>query len=133
VDPLKVWGIFGRVNVSTTFGDIKDGTSNTIMTGELQRIGDPKVPLNTLGVTSIDGWAMGGPATMFTTAYYYSNPNPPSSLSNNQLFPSPGSEHSGGANYGLGDGSVRWISSSSDRDVFALLGSMADIVAVSPD
>ena len=36
--PAKRWGIFGRVNKSTKFGDITDGMSNTIMTGELQRI-----------------------------------------------------------------------------------------------
>ena len=36
--PERRWGIFGRVNVSTKFGEIRDGLSNTIMTGELQRI-----------------------------------------------------------------------------------------------
>ena len=58
--PDTRWGIFGRVNVSTRFGEILDGTSNTIMTGELQRIteGTP---------TSKDGWVIGGPATLFTT------------------------------------------------------------------
>ena len=58
--PEKRWGIFGRVNVSTQFKEIKDGLSNTIMTGELQRITD-------LTPTSKDGWAIGGPATLFTT------------------------------------------------------------------
>ena len=36
----KLWGIFGRVNISTIIDEISDGTSNTIMTGELQRITD---------------------------------------------------------------------------------------------
>ena len=56
----KRWGIFGRVNVSTTFDEIRDGLSNTIMTGELQRITD-------VTPGSKDGWAIGGPATLFTT------------------------------------------------------------------
>ena len=34
----KGYGIFGKVNQSTSFAQIRDGTSNTIMTGELQRI-----------------------------------------------------------------------------------------------
>ena len=59
--PAKRWGIFGRVNVSTQFKEITDrNLSNTIMTGELQRITD-------LTPTSKDGWAIGGPATLFTT------------------------------------------------------------------
>ena len=37
-DTRRPWGIFGRINVSTKFGEIRDGLSNTIMTGELQRI-----------------------------------------------------------------------------------------------
>ena len=34
----KGFGIFGQVNKSTSIAKIRDGTSNTIMTGELQRI-----------------------------------------------------------------------------------------------
>ena len=58
--PDTRWGIFGRVNVSTKPSEILDGTSNTILTGELQRITDT-MP------TSKDGWVIGGPATLFTT------------------------------------------------------------------
>ena len=46
---------------------------------------------------------------------------------------SPGSDHPGGANYGLADGSVRFLPTSIDPNVFALLGSMADGAAVTPD
>ena len=46
---------------------------------------------------------------------------------------SPGSDHSGGANYGLADGSVRFFSTSMDPNIFALMGSMADNVAVKWD
>jgi prepilin-type processing-associated H-X9-DG protein len=49
-----------------------------------------------------------------------------SSLINNGCFISPGSDHSGGAQMGYGDGSVRFVVNSVNPDVFALLGSMAD-------
>ncbi len=131
----KRWGIFGRVNVSTTFDEIRDGSSNTIMTGELQRITD-------ITPGSKDGWAIGGPATLFTTGAmvrYDSNKLEPvarpgeGKLMNNRFFGSPGSEHSGGAHFGMADGSVRFIPDSIDPRVFALMGSMADRVKVSLD
>lgn len=131
----KRWGIFGRVNVSTKFEDIKDGTSYTIMTGELQRITDA-----TPG--SKDGWAVGGPATLFTTGAMFSYNNgklagvddpTKGKLMNNHFFGSPGSEHSGGAHFGLADGSVQFISEEIDPAVFALMGSMADGEEVSID
>jgi prepilin-type processing-associated H-X9-DG protein len=136
---MKRWGILGRCNISTTFGDIKDGTSNTILTGELQRITeDPTLAVGLTGTTlatalSGDGWAYGS-ATLFCTAYNGKGKGITTvGLSNNHLFQSPGSEHSGGANYGMGDGSVRWLTTNMDSDVFALLGSMADRISVSPD
>ena len=48
--------------MSTKFGEIHDGLSNTIMTGELQRI-------TATTPASKDGWAIGGPATLFTTGH----------------------------------------------------------------
>ncbi len=131
----KRWGIFGRVNVSTTFDKISDGTSNTIMTGELQRITD-------ITPGSKDGWAIGGPATLFTTGALFryedgkldpvADPKE-GKLLNNRFFGSPGSEHSGGAHFGLADGSVTFMSDSMDPRIFALMGSMADGVEVLPD
>jgi prepilin-type N-terminal cleavage/methylation domain-containing protein/prepilin-type processing-associated H-X9-DG protein len=149
----KRWGVLGRVNTATTLREVRDGLSNTIITGELQRISSSSAGMPGAGASilpptgpSHDGWAIGGDATGFTTGYagpttssgppaaappggYYS----PGLLMNNGYFPSPGSEHSNGANFGLGDGSVQFFSQSTSPDVFSLLGSMADGVRASPE
>ena len=87
------WGIFGRVNVSTTFAEIRDGTSNTLMTGELQRLTD-------FTPGSKDGWAVGGPATLFTTGAMVhrddkkltmQDSSKDAALMNNSFWGSPGS------------------------------------------
>jgi type II secretory pathway pseudopilin PulG len=117
-------GIFFHPNHSTQPKEITDGTSNTIMTGELQRITTP-LPKNAIG-PSHDGWAVGGDATTFSTSV--ANPNLPDNtmLMNNLDFRSPGSEHSGVVNFGMADGCVRSLSINIDPTVFALMGSMAD-------
>jgi prepilin-type N-terminal cleavage/methylation domain-containing protein/prepilin-type processing-associated H-X9-DG protein len=125
------WGIFGQVNVSVAFGDIHDGTSNTFITGELQRFPSMSPTANNQPVQDIshDGWAVGGDATAFSTGMLLNN-----ALINNGHFASPGSEHSGGAQFGLADGSVRFVTDGTDKDVFALFGSMSDnISAQLPD
>jgi type II secretory pathway pseudopilin PulG len=133
----KGWGIFGRVNTSTSFAEIKDGTSNTLMTGELQRIvrktTDGPFNADSGPVLSHDGWAIGGSPTSFTTGYPYPANAKTKLLSDNGYFPSPGSDHALGANYGLGDGSVRFISTSVSPNIFAIMGSMADNVPVQLD
>jgi prepilin-type N-terminal cleavage/methylation domain-containing protein len=138
-DETKRWGIFGRINMSTSSAEIRDGMSCTIMTGELQRITSSSGTAPFSGTSgpyvSHDGWAIGGCATLFSTGCMYD----PSTgtfvadggkLLNNSLFMSPGSDHSGGANFGLGDASVRFIGDTANARVFALMGSMADEVPV---
>lgn len=130
-------GIFGEINKSATFSAMRDGSSNTIMTGELQRV---------TGFTgsfsnSKDGWVIGGPCTLFTTGAMCKSVVSGTSLTvsaveiggkmlNNQFWGSPGSEHSGGAHFGLGDGSVKFIADSADARVFSLMGSMADGIPI---
>jgi prepilin-type processing-associated H-X9-DG protein len=130
------WGIFGRVNRSTTFAEIRDGLTGTIMLGEMQRITRQGKPYN--GTTSgpkysVDGWAVGGPATTFTTGVGYTfdaglavDVATPGPLMNNSYFMSPGSMHSGGANFCFADGSVKFLPSTMDPKTFAFAGSMAD-------
>ncbi|NLF06572.1 MAG: DUF1559 domain-containing protein, partial [Pirellulaceae bacterium] len=128
-------GIFGDVNKSATFSSIRDGSSNTFLTGELQRLTDVTPP-------SMDGWVIGGIPTLFTTgcmtaivqsgsgSINYETVASGGKMMNNKAFVSPGSEHSGGAHMGLADGSARFFSESMDATVFALMGSMADGYAI---
>jgi type II secretory pathway pseudopilin PulG len=136
-DPQRI-GIFGRINVSTTFAEPTDGLSNTIAIGELQRVYNM-----TLGnlLNSHDGWAIGGDATSFTTGGMFSFvkgtastydliEGPNQLMLNNMFYGSPGSMHPNGANFGLGDASVQFIPQTIDARTFALMGSMADNVPI---
>ena len=119
-------GIF-RPNYQTKMTDIIDGTSHTIMIGELQRL--KPVPGDTTGgTTSFEGWAFGNCSSLFATA---TDPGHCESGRNEQRFlrvaGKPASRRRG---FGMADGSVHFISenidSSTNDGVFPLLGSMAD-------
>ena len=131
-EPLA--GIFSRCNVGTRMCEIIDGASHTIMIGELQRLTETPADPEFGCQTSCDGWAWGGVATLFGTSTdpgHY-NPGGMNSINGYAMFECAGSQHPGGANFGMGDGAVLFLAetidslSAGNASLFPLLGSMAD-------
>lgn len=112
-------GVFG-VNSATRIADMTDGTSQTIMVSEAERFsGTDATYRNAVPDTRrtpSDGWAFGGPATMFSTF------RPPGKK---EFFEAAGGPHEG-IHVLLGDGSSRAVSKSVDLRVWQRLGSMAE-------
>lgn len=109
-------GIF-TVNSSVRMGDIKDGTSQTIMIGEAERFS----PLRQATVRqpnqyANDGWSWGGAATLFSTM---AGPN---QMLNCEWA---GSSHGDICIIGLADGSAHKISKSIGLPVWQALGNMS--------
>jgi hypothetical protein len=125
----RLRGIFVP-NLSTRPGEISDGASNTIALGETMRnVWTGAVPDNYWGPchTNTDGWAAAGPNTLFgTTDAGATNDIGQTGGFNTGYFESAGSDHAGGAHFGLADGSVRFLAEQIDHVLYANLGSMAD-------
>ena len=105
-------GMFS-VNSDTAIRDVDDGTSNTIMTGEMQKLHGSTAPQ-----MSQDGWAVGGVSTMFDTGISGGT----TGGFNNNFYQSAGSDHVGGAHFGFGDGGVRFLSENMSSQVYKELG-----------
>lgn len=113
-------GVFG-VNSSTRIADMSDGTTQTIMVAEAERFQGTtaefrNAPGDTRRIPS-DGWAFGGPATMFST---FRAPN------KQEFFESSGGPHGDTVHILLGDGSTKGVSSSIDLRTWQRLGSMGE-------
>ncbi|HUQ70669.1 MAG TPA: DUF1559 domain-containing protein, partial [Planctomycetaceae bacterium] len=107
-------GMFG-VNSSVSLRDVSDGTSNVIMVSE-RRVFTQLPPANQQQLRSNDGWAWGGPATMFScrqsphTGLYYDEADSP---------------HEQIVQVALADGSVRNVSVNIDLRTWQNLGNMS--------
>lgn len=99
------------VNRSSSFNQMKDGTSHVIMAGEMQRLNHPTIALQ----QSCDSWAWGGCATLFDTSI---------GQNKNIQYTAPGSDHVTGSHFLLGDGAVTFVSNNIDLNVFQNLGDM---------
>ncbi len=106
------------LNSSVRFEQIRDGSTNTIFVGEKL---DQRVSL---------GWVSGTHETLRNTGSFESpsrnwnarEENPPAANEVGGF----GSYHVGGAQFALGDGSVRFLSVNIDPEVFKHLGNRAD-------
>lgn len=113
-DPV---GVFG-VNSSTSIESIQDGTTQTIIIAEAERFENLQINED-LALTRTpeqfpsDGWAWGGPATMFST---YRAPN------KLEFFESAGGPHENGVQIGLADGSARMVGENISLDLWQRLG-----------
>ena len=107
------------VNSNTRHRDLSDGSSNTILIGEVQRLNS-----GTLGpATSFDGWAIGGLPTLFST---FDTLVQTKAGINGLQRETAGSDHTGGAYFGLADGSVRFLSQNMDLTIYAGLGTTGE-------
>ena len=112
-------------NSAVRIDDVADGTSQTILVGEAERFGpDVMKNLAAAGRTDFqrasDGWAWGGPSTMFSTL---EGPNKRIS------FEHAGSSHTGYVQVALVDGSVRQVSENIGEMVWRRLGNRSQGVA----
>ena len=128
-----VAGCFGRIlSERITFADITDGTSNTIMVGEIL----PACHDHTGGWWHFNGMANAHASTsvpintMTTCTAPYARQAPPfptcTAKSNWNLSWGFRSSHVGGCHFLLGDGSVRFISENLDYNTYQRLGSRGD-------
>lgn len=121
----------------TNFAQIKDGSSNVIAVGEVSETPHARVELtnsvfplwaggnnDAAGQWRICSWArVTGPMT------YINNQVEDNSVVINGMYPADysfGSQHPGGANFLLGDGSVTFLSETIDTTLYARLGNIRD-------
>ncbi len=127
-------GIMVKANHNTEtwamrMADITDGTSNTVMVGEVSvsanvsatNIGDGAFPIwaggNPNGRGCGDIYGLGSTFRLMETNYWINR------ITGNESMLSFGSKHPGGAQFVLGDGSVRFISQTIAMATYEAIGS----------
>ncbi|MBN2293415.1 MAG: DUF1559 domain-containing protein [Pirellulales bacterium] len=119
-------------NITTKLDDCTDGTSSTVMIGEVQRLWGTSTRTK-----SLDGWAVGGASNLFDGATGYNTPGPGREDNSNGIngpyFQAPGSDHVGGANFGYADGSIHFISENVGNYLFERLCTMQEGTVVGTD
>jgi prepilin-type N-terminal cleavage/methylation domain-containing protein/prepilin-type processing-associated H-X9-DG protein len=131
-------GVF-FINSKVGIADITDGTSNTLMFGERKRY-DPIYNLiygktNGEDFSNRSGWAWANNLAGFDSLFGTSVPinwmmpanitADPGFIYEDMRFQAFGSFHAGGANFGMGDGSVRFLTDSTPQTVLQQLGTRA--------
>lgn len=94
--------------------EVFDGTSNTIYLGEK------------LNAPPDLGWVTGTRASLRNTGHPINSQVSSTQAADVRFVGGFASRHEGGANFGLGDGSVRFIHESINRELFRRLGNRAD-------
>ena len=120
-------GVFAP-NSATSLAGVHDGTSQTILIGEAERNAPPagfSPSFLNCSMLCYDGWAQGRAGTMFSTNTAGNSDNGQPGGINTGFFESAGSDHVGGAYFGLVDGSVKFYSEHLDSRIYAELGSRA--------
>lgn len=121
------------LNSSIGYQQIRDGASNTILAGEkrivngindLGWLSGTMATLRNTGVTINSGWDLGLP---HSGGGALRKPLPPPSDTSTSGY---SSFHTGGAQFILADGSVRFLSENIDPKIFSFLGSREDMQIV---
>ena len=150
-------GVFGK-NYTFTLAQITDGQSNTLFVGELSRFkNEPPASVDIFNWYTTGGWYgdnfSGGSSR--TVGYAYTVPkinSPPSYSAIQTIIAADGStgwasdpaawaygqfgfrsHHPGGANFVLGDGSVRFLKETISESVYQALGTKAGGEVISAD
>jgi prepilin-type N-terminal cleavage/methylation domain-containing protein len=132
-------GVF-FVNSSVGIGEITDGTSNVIAVGEVLRMNGlfgvgttpnpgspnpPGSPNSNLGnplLQSSDGWAWGGPATLFSARF---------GINKGVHYDNSGSNHAGGiAQFLIADGSVKPLNQNINLTTFQNMANISNSVPI---
>lgn len=108
-------------NSAVRIADIQDGTTQTIMIAEAERFNAMKVPRTAPNQIASDGWAWGGPSTLFSTL---DGPN------KKLFYEYAGSSHGDVIVVGLSDGSARMVSQSIGITVWQALGNISGGIPV---